>query len=421
MNMLNAFFPDYLSGLDQEKKEQFIKEIYFASTLRVRLLTLISLILLPIFTISYYYMYVQTDSEQEKFWLLLNLILNQVAFVILGIIFILNKRVQKAGPKTQKFNTIFYAAFFAWVGVGYALFDQLYSNDTIALAVCELIVAAFVYIRPKHFFFIILSTAIGFFVGVLYIQESMFKSGMISLNGLWVSVLCIFISRYLWKSQVQEFNLRTVIATQKSEIDRLSIMRDMHDDIGPNLTKIVMLSNISRSNEHELNQKNTLDKISNAANEIIDSIGEISWAVNPDHDTLDNLISYLRGYISDYSETSGYTCHLNMPDNLELVKVPLNIRRNVFLVVKEALHNVVKHSCAKNLIVQATYINKLLDIKIQDDGKGFSSEHVVAGGDHSLGGHGIINMKKRMDSISGKFEILSGYSGTTIMLSVGLE
>ena len=198
-------------------------------------------------------------------------------------------------------------------------------------------------------------------------------------------------------------------------------MRDMHDDIGPNLTKIVMLSNIDRSNEPEMSEKNILNKISNAANDIIDSIGEISWAVNPDHDTLDNLISYLREYISDYSESSGYTYHLNMPDNLESVKVPLNIRRNVFLVVKEALHNVVKHSCAKNLSVQATYNNKLLYIKIQDDGKGFSSEYVVNGYFHSSGGHGIINMKKRMDSISGKFEIISCPSGTTIILSVGLE
>lgn len=418
MNLFKSFFSDYLSDLEPEKREQFIKEVYFASTLRVRLLTLISLSLLPIFTISYYYMYVQTDSEQEKFWLLLNLILNQVAFAILLIIFLINKKVQLSGSRIQEINTTFYAVTFAWIGTGYALFDQLYSNDTIALAVCELIIAAFVYIRPKHFFFIILSTAIGFFIGVLYIQESMFKSGMISLNGLWVSVLCVFISRYLWKSQIQEFNLRTVIAKQKSEIDRLSIMQDMHDDIGPNLTKIVMLSNIDKSDEKEMSERNILNKISIAANDIIDSIGEISWSTNPENDSLDNLISYLREYISDYSDSSGLEYKIDMPDNTEHEKVPLSIRRNIFLVVKEALHNIVKHAHASKLCFHLTFEHRLLRIMIQDDGTGFSLSR--NSNERMIEGHGLINMKKRMDSIDGKFEINSEHNGTKIELSVNI-
>lgn len=89
-----------------------------------------------------------------------------------------------------------------------------------------------------------------------------------------------------------------------------------------------------------------VEQISSTARNVVDNISELVWATKPKNDTLDNLVAYLREYSARYFEGTSIRCRLCFPENVAGVPVSAELRRGLFLVVKEALHNVVKHSGA---------------------------------------------------------------------------
>jgi signal transduction histidine kinase len=135
--------------------------------------------------------------------------------------------------------------------------------------------------------------------------------------------------------------------------------------------------------------------------------------MNPKNDTLDNFTSYFRQYASSYLETAGIDAAFRLPEVVPSVMMSSELRRNVFLTIKEALHNIVKHSKAKNVKIQMTLSKKILRITIMDDGTGFITEKTNGWG------NGLINMRKRMEEPGGTFDIRSEIGkGTTIQLSI---
>jgi len=134
--------------------------------------------------------------------------------------------------------------------------------------------------------------------------------------------------------------------------------------------------------------------------------------MNPRNDTLDGFAAYSRRYASSYLETAGIGINFHFTDPMPPLHMNAEIRRNLFLVIKEALHNVVKHAKANQVKLSIILDNKQLSITLIDDGLGMDHTH------HS-GGNGLINMKKRLDDIGGSFEIESHPGkGTAIKLKI---
>lgn len=153
---------------------------------------------------------------------------------------------------------------------------------------------------------------------------------------------------------------------------------------------------------------------------MIDKMGEIVWALNKHNDTLSDLLSYTRAYTVEYLSQNGIQCVVEAPEQFPSQNVAGDFRRNIYLTVKEALHNIVKHSQATRVnISMVTPYNTVgarcnLVITIADNGTGFDEKKIRPFS------NGLNNMRKRMESVGGELRI-KNENGTSVVLSVPMS
>src|SRR5439155_14444695 len=111
-----------------------------------------------------------------------------------------------------------------------------------------------------------------------------------------------------------------------------------------------------------------------SAAQSVRALEEIVWAVRPGSDSLQSLVEYIAHFANELFESNGTRCRLDLPHDLPARALPPDLRHNIFLVVKEALTNVLKHASAREVRVQAKASGNKLEILVQDDGTGFSTE-----------------------------------------------
>lgn len=209
------------------------------------------------------------------------------------------------------------------------------------------------------------------------------------------------------EAEKKEFETQlAVIKAQQEERNRISA--DMHDDLGAGMTTIRLYSELAKSKLSE-NPIPEIDKISSSANELLNKMNAIIWSMSSSNDSLGNMIAYIRSYALEYFEDSGVNCHINIPDNLPNIEVIGEIRRNVFLVVKEALNNILKHSKATEVEITLVRDGDKLCLYIQDNGIGIDLDAL------RQFGNGLKNMKKRMADVDIEFSI-ENRNGTLVTL-----
>jgi signal transduction histidine kinase len=192
------------------------------------------------------------------------------------------------------------------------------------------------------------------------------------------------------------------------ERERARIARDIHDDLGASLTRITLLSQSVRSELESGHRAGAdVDQIYGTARELTRSMDEIVWAVNPKHDSLDSLVAYLGRFAQSYLSAAAIRCRLDVPLHLPPLALTSEIRHNVFLAFKEALHNVVKHAKATEVHLSLELRPEGFMLVIADNGCGFTwrpgKEPVTepADGPRLAGGNGLTNMQKRLEEIGG--------------------
>jgi signal transduction histidine kinase len=156
-----------------------------------------------------------------------------------------------------------------------------------------------------------------------------------------------------------------------------------------------------------------IEKMAGTARQAVKSLDEIVWAVNPRNDTLAHLIDYMGQFAADYLRAAGVRCLLDVPEYTPPREVPSTVRHNVFLVVKEALQNIVKHARATEVWLRVNATNQGLRIVIEDDGSGFerAPENALA--------DGLRNMQQRMNELGGECRIQSRVgAGTEIIVEL---
>jgi signal transduction histidine kinase/ligand-binding sensor domain-containing protein len=196
------------------------------------------------------------------------------------------------------------------------------------------------------------------------------------------------------------------------ERERARIAQDIHDNLGASLTRISLLSQSAYSElDNPAHAANQLERIYTTARELTRAMDEIVWAVNPQHDSLDSLASYLGKFAQDFLGPLNVRCRLDVPVQLPAWPVTAEVRHNLFLAVKEALHNVVKHAAATEVYVSLTTQSDSFTLIIRDNGKGFAlnaSEPSVTGAQTRIvHGNGLVNMRQRLEKIGGQFKIHS--------------
>lgn len=239
-------------------------------------------------------------------------------------------------------------------------------------------------------------------------QTNFFKAGLfvVVLFAGW-----LFLRRYSnEKMRKQRRELEKLKAIEK---ERTRIATDMHDDLGAGLSRIKFLSEtIGIKKQQQQPFDEDISKIREYSHEMIDKMGEIVWALNEKNDTLNDLLSYTRAYTVEYLSQNGIACVVNAPDHFPTTFVSGEFRRNIYLTIKEALHNIVKHAQASSVIINVDISSKL-KVEIHDNGTGFDRAKIRSFS------NGLSNMESRILGMNGEFEILNG-QGTTIKIAVPL-
>jgi ligand-binding sensor domain-containing protein/signal transduction histidine kinase len=199
------------------------------------------------------------------------------------------------------------------------------------------------------------------------------------------------------------------------EKERARIAKDIHDDLGASLTQITLLSD--RADHEAFNElRANARKISSTAREIAQSLDEIVWAVNPEHDTLEGLVEYLSQSADDFLEDTTIRSRVKLPPALPHCSIPAETRHQFFLAFREALNNAVKHAEATEIQLEVLAEPSELQIKIADNGIGFDPNKAPDRG------NGLTNMRKRLEGIGGRFAIASSPGhGTTVNMTISLN
>jgi signal transduction histidine kinase len=209
-----------------------------------------------------------------------------------------------------------------------------------------------------------------------------------------------------WEKQRIQKNIQALEREHAVQRERLRIAQDMHDEIGSALSEIVIIGNLARQQTripHTIRRQ--IDTIAEKSREALDSIGEIVWATNPRNDPLQNFAAYTRQYASRYLEAAGIRSRIEIPDDLPSTRISAEQRRNLFLAVKEALHNVVKHAGASEVILRMTAKQDRLEVVVADNGRGLPDNPA------SRFGSGLAGMQRRMTDIGGTFSAIPGPGG----------
>ena len=195
------------------------------------------------------------------------------------------------------------------------------------------------------------------------------------------------------------------------ENERSRIAKDIHDDLGASLARIMFLSQSNRSEGEDSQQLVTrLGTVYLAARELTRTMDEIVWAISPHHDTLDSLVNYLGKFAQDFLNVAGIRCRLIVPIQLPAWPLTAEVRHSLFLAFKESLHNVVKHASATEVRVSLTLAESGFSAVIEDNGIGFDSARVglaamVKDPLRIASGNGLTNMRKRIEGIGGECQV----------------
>lgn len=202
---------------------------------------------------------------------------------------------------------------------------------------------------------------------------------------------------------------------KKLEVERLRlrISRDLHDDIGSALTSINVLSKVALSKGGaNMEIGNYLSQIKNAASDTMESMSDIVWAINPQNDKLEAMISRMKEFAAEICEAKQVDLDFILPDELEKISFDAGKRKNIFLIFKESVNNAIKYSNCTRLYVGFTKEGSQLSMQINDNGTGFDPLNCRTG-------NGLRNMKERAALIGGNVTISSQKGkGTSVQTKI---
>ncbi|EDM36601.1 hypothetical protein PBAL39_25075 [Pedobacter sp. BAL39] len=256
------------------------------------------------------------------------------------------------------------------------------------------------------------SATVTFEITPPYYQTSFFR-----LFAFFVIILVILAAVYtILTLKERKRKLRLKIKLEEQVKVRKQTAEDFHDDLGNKLTRISVLSEVlcSMISEEDLEKRAIIGKINENVNDLYNGTRDILWSLNPKNDLLSQLIAHI---ISFGWEMFNNTA-IEFEEDIDLGqfdgKLSLDISRNLLMIFKEAIHNVLKHSKATKVTFTAIIHNELLEIRIKDNGMGIS-------GAATIEGHGINNMKVRARRISARLNIRTADQGTALSLQISLK
>jgi signal transduction histidine kinase/streptogramin lyase len=227
-----------------------------------------------------------------------------------------------------------------------------------------------------------------------------------TLLGITVGLVHFFSTQKLQR-EVQKLKQQEAL-----ERERARIARDLHDQLGANLTQVALLGEMAQSDKEIPEEVEAhAQQISSTARETTRALDEIVWAVNPSNDTLDGLVTYACKYAQDYFTLAGLRYRVDVPPQLPPLPIPPDVRHNIFLAFKESVTNVVKHARATEGRVRLRLDSTSFSLEVEDNGQGLPKSEEIA----AKMRNGLRNMRKRMEDIGGSLVVDAGPEGGTVV------
>lgn len=295
-------------------------------------------------------------------------------------------------------------------------------NEMFSMGVGDVRLASYAHLTPGIYNFHVEEVDIfGVPMGLETSLKIIISPPFWKLPWFWVTVLISFAAimfgagRYvIWhKMQREMVQLKN---QQALERERLRIAHDIHDDMGARVTQISLLSAMSQDNAaFPEKARADFNRISQMSRELVAALYETVWTVNPENDNLDALGNYVCQMVNQLCTKLQLRCRFHVQDLPREIQVSSQIRHNISMTVKEAVHNIIKHAHASEVGIHMAFTGNVLTISIEDDGRGFLPAN------HSAG-NGLTNMKRRLQDIGGNCAIESRpEKGTVVRLRLVIK
>jgi signal transduction histidine kinase/ligand-binding sensor domain-containing protein len=227
------------------------------------------------------------------------------------------------------------------------------------------------------------------------------------LVALAIAATAYFIYRYRLAQLLKLERVRTRIAT------------DLHDDIGSSLSQIAILSEVARHKAGENGAAEPLRRIADTSRDLVDSMSDIVWAINPQKDHLSDLVQRMRRFAGDTFDATDVAYRFQFDDAARDLALGADLRREVYLIFKECVNNAAKHSSATDVDMSVRVVSDRLVVSLRDNGRGFDVAEAFNGEIKGYGGNGLLNMRRRAERLGGEMRIESQKGeGTTVTLSI---
>jgi len=239
--------------------------------------------------------------------------------------------------------------------------------------------------------------------------------GVLGLALVWIRLLHHEVQQRTAQLQ-QEMHDREQAERQRAMAqERARIARDLHDDLGSSLTEITMLATTSPGLKLPVDEATErMESIAGKSRTLVYALDEIVWAVDPERDTLASVARYLASYAEEYLAGLKVACRVQIPNSFPDQVVSGEVRHHLFLAVKEALNNAVRHGAASEIGFRVRVLEDRLWISITDNGSGFDTSG-------RSNGRGLLNLRNRLEHLHGHCELESSPgAGTTVSLQLPL-
>ncbi|MEO7098637.1 MAG: ATP-binding protein [Luteolibacter sp.] len=238
------------------------------------------------------------------------------------------------------------------------------------------------------------------------------QRGWFQISTIVSCILAAACSIFLFSKLILKSKMETMVRRE-----RVRIAADLHDDLGGGLTQLVILGDASkRAIPQDSAATDTLDRLCNHTRNLVSGMNEAVWLINSQRDNLRDFASYLGKYAESFFSDTSVRCFFDIEKNLPALPCDIGVRRNIFLAVKEALNNILRHSQATEARLSVRQDRNGIRIVVSDNGKGFNPS--LLDGE----GNGLENMKHRAKDAAGTFDIHCGKGGgCTVTLVAPLQ
>lgn len=220
--------------------------------------------------------------------------------------------------------------------------------------------------------------------------------------------------KQLKEAEYQNKLLQKELENQKSiEQERERISHDMHDDLGAGISALKLQAEFLKQKTENIDLQNDIDELLKTSEEMNLSMREMLWSLNSDNDTLGSFIDYAIIYTENFLKKTKIQLLTQKEDIISETPISTELRRNMFLCLKEAINNAYKYSQAKTLKLSFVQKNDDFLMRVSDDGIGMNEE--------KTNGNGLRNMKRRMEELNGEFEIFPLERGTQLAFKIKIS